>query len=246
MPLRTAITLMVATVALVSACSSAKPGPAALVAQEYAAPAITTRGTEVGISSWYGPGFHGNATASGERYNQESLTAAHRSLPLGTWIDVRNLTNGRIVRVRVNDRGPYKQGRVLDLSYAAAKALDMVGNGTANVEIRLADGRYRMWPAVRYCVQVGAFQTRTQADAMGRAVASEGETAYLKLTGRADYPFSVRVGPYDQRADAVAAHERLRRRSFRALLVEEDPPADVFAARAPASSFGSGGRLAAR
>ena len=211
-----------------------KRTPASLVEHEYPPPLITVKGTEVGVSSWYGPGFHGNATASGERYDQEALTAAHRSLPLGTWIDVRNLTNNRSVRVRVNDRGPYKNGRVLDLSYAAARALDMVGNGTANVEIRIADSRYRMWPTVRYCVQIGAFRTRAEADAIGREVATAGERAYLKITGRRDFPFSVRVGPFERRADAAAAVTRLEGREFKALLVEEDPRAEVYATQARA------------
>ena len=236
-----ALSMLIASLAIASGCSSTKSAPLDLVAREYPAPFITAQGTEVGVSSWYGPGFHGNATASGERYDQEALTAAHRSLPLGTWIDVRNLTNDRRVRVRVNDRGPYKNGRVLDLSHAAARALDMVGRGTANVEIRLADARYRAWPAVRYSVQVGAFRSRTEADTIGRAVAMEGETAYLKFTGRADYPFSVRVGPFVRRVDAVAATERLKERRFRALLVEEDPPADVFADQRPGND-----RVAAR
>jgi len=235
--LRTVFRLTLACfLVMTAACSSAKPAPAiALVEREYPPPAVTVQGTEVGVSSWYGPGFHGNATASGERYDQEALTAAHRSLPLGTWIDVRNLTNNRTIRVRVNDRGPYKKGRVLDLSYAAARALDIVDHGTANVEIRIADGRYRMWPTVRYCVQIGAFRTRSEADAVGRDVATIGERAYLKITGRPDFPYSVRVGPFDRRADAMAAVTRLERREFKALLVEEDPRAEVYAtqARAP-------------
>lgn len=229
------LTSIVATLSLVTSCSSAtKPSSSSLVDRDYPPPAITVRGTEVGVSSWYGPGFHGNSTASGERYDQDAMTAAHRSLPLGTWIDVHNLTNGRIVRVRVNDRGPYKDGRVLDLSYAAARALDIVHRGTAKVEIRLADRRYRAWPTVRYCVQVGAFRNRREADAVGRRLATSGETAYLKFTGRSDFPFSIRVGPFSDRADALEANRRLRRLDMDALLVEEDPPDDVYASEAKA------------
>jgi len=238
--------LPVCLLALTAACTTAKAPPVRLVEREYPPPAITVQGTEVGVSSWYGPGFHGNATASGERYDQEALTAAHRSLPLGTWIDVRNLTNNKTIRVRVNDRGPYKKGRVLDLSYAAARALDIVDHGTANVEIRVADGRYRMWPSVRYCVQIGAFRTRGEADAVGRDVAVTGERAYLKFTGRADFPFSVRVGPFDRRDDAVAAVERLQGRDFKALLVEEDPPAEVYATQASTTVSRSAAQLVAR
>src|SRR5262245_18636559 len=91
-------------------------------------------GVQTGIASWYGPGFHGRRTANGEVYDQHDLTAAHPSLPLGTRVMVTNLTNGRAVDVRVNDRGPYVGGRVIDLSYAAARAVDMVGPGTRSEE----------------------------------------------------------------------------------------------------------------
>jgi rare lipoprotein A len=96
-------------------------------------------GTEVagsqGHASWYGLPFHGRATASGERFDMNGLTAAHRTLPLGTRVRVRNLENGRSVVVRINDRGPYAANRAIDLSYGAARQLRMVKNGDAPVEI---------------------------------------------------------------------------------------------------------------
>jgi len=92
---------------------------------------------ERGIASWYGEDFHGWLTANGETYDMEALTAAHRTLPLGTWVLVTNVENGRQVRVRVNDRGPYLYGRVLDLSLAGARALDMVDSGVAAVQIEV-------------------------------------------------------------------------------------------------------------
>ena len=139
--MRTASRLTLALcLALTAACSSTKRTPASLVEREYPPPLITVKGTEVGVSSWYGPGFHGNATASGERYDQEALTAAHRSLPLGTWIDVRNLTNNRSVRVRVNDRGPFgKKRRILDLSEAAAGELHMLRDGVCEVRVEVLE-----------------------------------------------------------------------------------------------------------
>ncbi len=88
-----------------------------------------------GVASWYGPGFHGNRSASGERYNQNALTAAHRSLPFGTKVQVTNLNNGRSVVVKINDRGPYVRGRVIDLSAAAARVLGMIQSGVAPVRI---------------------------------------------------------------------------------------------------------------
>ena len=96
-------------------------------------------GVEVGLASWYGREFHGRPTASGERFDMHDLTAAHRTLPFGTRVKVTNLTNGQSVVVRINDRGPLKPGRVIDLSYAAAKQLDMIEAGTARVRLEVLE-----------------------------------------------------------------------------------------------------------
>src|SRR5438046_3856931 len=101
------------------------------------APPPITSGVQVGVASWYGPGFHGNRPANGEIYGQYELTAAHPSLPLGTRVMVTNLENGRAVQVRVNDRGPFVDGRAIDLSYAAARTIGMVGPGTVRVRIEV-------------------------------------------------------------------------------------------------------------
>lgn len=90
---------------------------------------------QVGKASWYGPGFHGKETANGEIFNQNKLTAAHRTLPLGTEVEVTNLKNGKSIGVTVNDRGPYVGNRVIDLSRAAAKELGMKEKGLATVKI---------------------------------------------------------------------------------------------------------------
>ena len=89
-----------------------------------------------GVASWYGQDFHGLATSSGETYDMHAMTAAHTTLPLPTWVEVTNLANGKRVVVKVNDRGPFVDNRLIDLSYAAATALDMVGTGTTRVEVR--------------------------------------------------------------------------------------------------------------
>ena len=94
---------------------------------------------EQGLASWYGPGFHGHKTANGEDYNQNALTAAHRKYPLGTKLEVTNLENGKTVTVRVNDRGPYSGKRIIDLSKAAAKKLDILHTGVAKVGIKQVD-----------------------------------------------------------------------------------------------------------
>jgi rare lipoprotein A len=94
-------------------------------------------GVQVGVASWYGPGFHGRRTANGEVFDQNELTAAHQTLPHGTHVMVTNLDNDRSVEVRINDRGPFVGGRVIDLSYAAARAIRMVGPGTARVRLEV-------------------------------------------------------------------------------------------------------------
>jgi len=90
-----------------------------------------------GVASWYGEAFQGRTTASGEVYDMHGLTAAHRELPLGTWVEITNLRNGRFVTLRINDRGPSIQGRMLDVSKAAAQTLGFVGTGTTMVQIRI-------------------------------------------------------------------------------------------------------------
>jgi rare lipoprotein A len=90
---------------------------------------------ETGLASWYGPGFHGKLTARGEVFNQERFTAAHRTLPWGSRVKVTNLANGKSVEVRINDRGPFGNGRIIDVSRAAARVLGMVGLGIATVRV---------------------------------------------------------------------------------------------------------------
>src|SRR5438552_18801438 len=99
------------------------------------APPPVIDGVQLGVASGYVPGLHGNRTANGEIYDQYELTAAHPSLPLGTRAMVTNLTNGRSVEVRINDRGPFVDRRVIDLSYAAARTIGMIGPGTSRVRI---------------------------------------------------------------------------------------------------------------
>ncbi|MGK7889827.1 MAG: septal ring lytic transglycosylase RlpA family protein [Leptolyngbyaceae cyanobacterium] len=97
--------------------------------------ATVARASFSGMASWYGPGFHGRTSASGERFNQNAMTAAHRTLPFGTLVRVTNLNNGASTIVRINDRGPFSQGRVIDLSAAAAQSIGMIGSGVAPVSV---------------------------------------------------------------------------------------------------------------
>jgi rare lipoprotein A len=92
-----------------------------------------------GLASWYGPNYHGRITASGERYNMLGLTAAHRTLPFNTYVRVHNLVNGRSLVVRINDRGPFVHGRIIDLSYTAAKILNLPETGAMKVRLEVLD-----------------------------------------------------------------------------------------------------------
>ncbi len=146
-----------------------------------------------GIASWYGPGFHGKTTANGEAYDMEAMTAAHKQLPFGSIVEVRNRDNGRKTRVRINDRGPFVRGRIIDLSKAAARDLGMLGPGTARVRIRVvgrsdrASGRSRAserrTTKARYTVQAGAFRDRGRAEARLAAVRVYYRDARIESSG---------------------------------------------------------------
>lgn len=119
--------------------------------------------TETGVASWYGNPYHGRPAANGEIYDMEKMTAAHRTLPFDTWVRVYDLDTRKSTEVRITDRGPFVGNRIIDLSRAAAREIEMLGPGTARVRIeviRAPEGS----PAAAYAVQVGAFQNRANAD----------------------------------------------------------------------------------
>lgn len=207
----TRLTAAAAVALLAAGCSARRPPPA------------VPGGVERGLASWYGGKFHGRPTASGEIFDQDGLTAAHRKLPLGTVIEVRHLGNGRTVRVRVNDRGPFIRGRILDLSRGAARALDMVREGVARVEIRIlapAPDPRRRTGAGAYTVQVGAFADRDRALDLKRRL----DRAHRDVVVRAGGGLHrVQVGRFPSRAAAEAARRGLARQGLEALVVALDP-----------------------
>jgi rare lipoprotein A len=158
-------------------------------AQSPAAPAVKT--IEYGIASWYGHPYHGRRAANGEVYDMEALVAAHRTLPFGTWVEVRNLDNQRSVTVRIIDRGPFIEGRIIDLSKAAAREVRMIGPGTANVQIRIVRPPPDAPPFSTYAIQIGAFQDRRNAESIRRRF--EDEYGLARLVPRPGNPPSWRV-----------------------------------------------------
>jgi len=173
--------------------------------------------SERGEASWYGYPFHGQRTASGERYDMYLMTAAHRELPIGTVVEVRNLGNDRRVQVRINDRGPFVRGRILDLSYGAATELDMVRTGTADIELRVVEMGQQTLPVDSVLtVQVGAFQTRERADALLAKLADDFADARIEES----LPwYRVRVGTYTAFADAEQMQKQLLRRGYRSIVL---------------------------
>ncbi len=150
-----------------------------------------------GIASWYGKKFHGRLTSSGEPFDMFKLTAAHRSLPIPTYLKVTNLQNGRSTVVRVNDRGPFHSDRIIDLSYAAAVKLGFENGGTARVRVESIEEEQRFF------LQAGAFSEVAAADALRDALASlTGESAsVVQVSG--DRLYRVRLGPVTGRPEAL-------------------------------------------
>ncbi|HEV8540585.1 MAG TPA: septal ring lytic transglycosylase RlpA family protein [Nitrospiraceae bacterium] len=165
---------------------------------------------ERGVASWYGPGFHGNKTANGEQYDMHLLTAAHRTLPLGSVAEVRSLTNGRRVTVRINDRGPFAKGRIIDLSFAAAQALVMTGNGTDQVELRVVSYQGRPGAMGYLRVQVASFVEQANAQALaGRLKGRYPDVRISSVDLSSGRRYRVLVGRFTSEAQAEALAERL-------------------------------------
>ncbi|WP_240644838.1 septal ring lytic transglycosylase RlpA family protein [Cyclonatronum proteinivorum] len=170
---------------------------------------------ERGEASWYGPGFHGQATANGERYDQEALTAAHRTLPFDTVVGVRNLHNGKKVVVRINDRGPYANNRIIDLSRAAAREIDMIQSGIAPVELTILRSPVPVQRAAiareLFTVQVASFNTRQEATAHARSIRGA-RVAEGRVQGQTVY--RVYVGEFRNQRDAERQRRRLSRQGI--------------------------------
>ncbi|TKB66763.1 MAG: septal ring lytic transglycosylase RlpA family protein [Nitrospira sp.] len=179
---------------------------------------------ERGMASWYGPGFHGNKTANGERYDMYKLTAAHRTLPLGSVALVHSLTSGRQVTVRINDRGPFARGRVLDLSLAGAQALGMVDNGTDQVELRVVDYNSRPEGMGVLRVQVGAFADLQNARALLAQVQRDfADGRIIQIDLQEGRRYRVQIGRFITEPEAQMAASRLDRTlNLQSLVVRDD------------------------
>jgi len=177
---------------------------------------------QTGLASWYGPNFHGKKTSSREVYNMYDMTAAHRILPFGTYVMVTNLNNGRSVKVEINDRGPFVKGRIIDLSYAAARVLGAVGPGVVPVKIEVLKDESPAQSPLRFAVQVGSFINKNNA----RALQKKLQNTYRRDVYVSEFRtptqtfYRVRIKtPHREGAESITTH--LNRAGYVAFVVEE-------------------------
>jgi rare lipoprotein A len=175
--------------------------------------------TESGIASWYGIPYHGRRAANGEIYDMEKLTAAHRTLPFETWVRVENLTNGKKVDVRIQDRGPFIDGRIIDLSKAAAREIDMIGPGIVKVRLTIIPPPPRLEVVSEkkieaqtelFAVQVGAFRDQSNAERVRLSMQERFGPARLVTKPADTMLWRVLVGEEDTMEKATLLAARIR------------------------------------
>ena len=210
--MRTLIILMAAAVAL-AGCGHRK-GARMTPPRAPRIPVTVQPGqTEEGIASWYGHPYHGRVAASGEVYDMEKMTAAHRTLPFNTWVRVYDLDNNRTTEVRITDRGPFVGGRIIDLSHAAARELELIGPGVARVRVEVIRA-----PAIAaqglFAVQVGAFRDRANAERLRSRMEARYGTARLLVRAENPSVWRVLVGAEATEDGANRLAERIRQESI--------------------------------
>ena len=201
--------------------------------------------SETGIASWYGIPYHGRRSASGEIYDMEKLTAAHRDLPFQTWVEVTNLSNGKQVNVRITDRGPFVHGRIIDVSMAAARQLDILRSGTARVKLKVIAAPVNELPANQppvnaldnpagssqntsrhatgeYAVQAGAFSDPVRAELFRQSLPYTDSRVLPRQEGSSLW--RVVVGHALTLPVATTLAAEVTKTAGQAVVVKEDPP----------------------
>ncbi len=187
-------------------------------------PLATSEGfVEEGVASWYGPKFHGQETASGEVFNMYQKTAAHRILPLGTKVRVTNLDNDKSIKLEINDRGPFIDDRVIDLSFAAAEELDMIGPGTAPVRVEALENASVDGLPEAFYIQVGSFTDEENARIKKAEMQNLGyrDTRVQKSKRQDQEVWRVQVGAFRNLAAAHKAKQRFAERYNGAFIVAD-------------------------
>ena len=186
-------------------------------AQPSAAPLVEET---TGYASWYGHPYHGRRTSNGETYDMNTMTAAHRTLPFDTVVKVSNLSNGKAVTVRINDRGPFVKDRIIDLSYLAAKQIDMVGPGTARVNLEILKSVPNPFPLA---IQVASFREEANARKLQTELNKRfAPVAMQKYDSSEGTFFRVLVGQFKDLQEAQAVLRALRQENRDGLMVRLD------------------------
>lgn len=178
-----------------------------------------SRWVQYGVASWYGLPFHGRLTANGERYDMYNISAAHQHAPLGIHAIVTHLETGRMIRVRINDRGPFIKGRVIDLSYGAASRLGMIETGLAPVKIEFLPNTQ---PRLTFIVQAGAYQDANNAKRAEQSLRAHYSNIRISAqthTGQRFY--RIHIGPFATRAEAEQVNRELHSLGYHALILPQ-------------------------
>jgi rare lipoprotein A len=201
-------------------CAKKKQVSTRAPARTHSAPNAPIAAVETGLASWYGSPYHGRAAANGEIYDMDKLTAAHRTLPFGTMVRVTRTDSGQSVEVRITDRGPFVDGRIIDLSRAAARAIDLIGPGVAEVRVEPVSVAARV--SGLFAVQVGAFREKDRAEKQRSTLDSEYGPARLVLRDGSPPLWRVLVGRESSTDSAAALADRLRSELGSAFVVRLD------------------------
>ena len=204
-------------------------------------PAVAIGSTEEGLASWYGVPYHGRPAADGEIYDMEQMVAAHRTMPFNTWIKVTNLSNGRSINVRVIDRGPFVRGRIVDLSKAAARQIEMLGPGVARVRLEVIAAPTDVPADDYYGVQVGAFANFANAEKMRAGYESRYGFAKIEMKQGRVPLYRVLVGRESTEEAAERIANELSSNSVRVFVVRLDPKAPSYVPRVSQTSGAAAG-----
>ncbi len=181
--------------------------------------------TQKGEASWYGSRYHGRKTSSGEVYNKNKMTAAHKTLPFGTKVKVTNLDNNESVIVRINDRGPFVGDRIIDVSEVAARKLDFHANGIGNVKVEVLElpGDYKPQNAGVFTIQAGTYTSVQSAERLSQKLKAFDKSLEVELTDdlfKGKKIHRIKAGRFESRAQAEAFNELLKEEGLSGLVKE--------------------------
>jgi len=218
--------LLLFLIPIIFACGKKSVDSYPAYKEKPSSPGFVTKGsTQIGLASWYGIEEHNRYAASGERFSKHAYTAAHKTLPMGTVVRVTNLENGRDVIVTVNDRGPFVGDRIIDLSHAPAKSVDMIQKGVVKVKVEVVSTpstRSSNYFDPEYTIQVASYRDNANANTVKRRLDLEYSDVRVELIKvKGDTYYRVRVGRYTSKRDAEKAASKLRKKGYTTRVILE-------------------------